>query len=92
MIKVEIDSKSIDERSGTSQKGKPYLIREQIAYAHTLGEDGKPGKYPVRCKIGLEEKQAPYEPGFYSIDPRCFIVGDFDRVSIGRLRLIPQTK
>ncbi|MEQ1775534.1 MAG: single-stranded DNA-binding protein [Burkholderiales bacterium] len=92
MIKIEIDSKSLDERSGTSAKGKPYLIREQVGYAHILNEDGKPGKYPVRCKIGLEEKQNAYEPGFYSIDPRCMIVGDFDRVAIGRLRLIPAAK
>ncbi len=90
MIRIEVDSKSVDERSGTSQKGKPYLIREQGAYAHVLGEDGKPGKYPVRCRIGLEEKQAPYEPGFYRIDPRCVLVGDFDRVAFGRLRLLPE--
>lgn len=89
-IRIEVDTKLVDERRGTGKNGKPYCIREQDAYAHVLGEDGKPGKYPVKCRVGLEEEQPPYEPGFYQIDPRSVMVGDFHRLSFGRVRLIPE--
>lgn len=90
MIRIEVVSTTVDEKHGTSRKsGKPYAIREQNAYAHVLDESGKPAKYPVQCRIGLEENAPPYTPGMYQLDPRSIFVGEFGRLSIGRLRLVP---
>lgn len=89
MIKIEVDSTTFEERSGTTQKGKPYTIREQQAYAHVLEETGKPAKYPVKMRVNLEDTQPPYQPGFYTLDPRCVMVGDFDRLTLGKIRLVP---
>ena len=89
MIRIEVDSITVEERRGTGKNGKPYCIREQGAYAHVLDEHGRAGKYPVRCKLNLDEEQAPFAPGDYQIDPRSLMVGDFDRVTVGRLRIVP---
>jgi hypothetical protein len=89
MIRIEIDSTTVEERKGTSAKGKPYLIREQSAYAHVLDEKGKPGKYPVRTRISLDDGQEPYAAGNYTFDARAVIVGDFDRLTLGRVKLVP---
>ena len=89
MIKIEVVSTLFDEKSGTGKNGKPYVIREQGAYAHVLDEQGKPGKYPVACKLALEGDQPPYQPGFYTFDGRAVFVGDFGRLSLGRVKLTP---
>jgi hypothetical protein len=89
MIKIEVVSTEFDEKSGTSQRNKPYTIREQAAYAHVLDAQGKPGKYPVACKLPLEADQPPYQPGFYTVDPRSVVVGDFGRLGFGRVKLQP---
>lgn len=88
MIKIEVESSTVDERSGV-KNGKPWTIREQGAYAHILDEFGKPGKYPVRCRLGLEDKAPAYQPGMYTFDARAIIVGDFDRLGLGRVKLVP---
>jgi len=88
MIKIEIENSQVDERNGV-KNGKPWTIREQAAYAHVLDDSGKPGKYPVRCKIGLEDKQAPYAAGLYTFGPQSIIVGDFDKLTLARVKLVP---
>jgi hypothetical protein len=88
MIKIEIAGTGFDERSGT-KNGKPWVIREQEAYAHVLDDKGKPMKYPVLCTVPLERDQAPYQPGFYTLDPRSVLVGDFKRLGLGRVKLLP---
>jgi len=92
MIRIEVDSTNVITKRGTSAKGKAYAITEQRAYAHVLGDDGKPGKYPVAFKLGLEEGQEPYSVGMYTVDPRCIMVGDFDALTLGRVKLTPAAK
>jgi hypothetical protein len=89
MIRVEVVSSTIDERSG-NKNGKDWLIREQGAYAHLLDDEGKPHKYPVACIIPLERNAAPYPQGFYTLDLRSIYVGEFRRLELGRVRLIPE--
>jgi hypothetical protein len=79
----------VDERHGTSKGGKAWTIREQGAYAHVLDKDGKAAKYPVATKINLEPDAAPYQPGFYTLDPRSIFVGDFQQMQLGRVKLMP---
>ena len=89
MIRIEIVSTHIEEKSG-NKNGKDWRIREQGAWAHLLGEDGNAQKYPVACSIQLEKDMLPYQPGFYVLDPRSIYVGDFRRLEVGRLRLLPE--
>lgn len=88
MIRVEIVSPAFDERSG-EKNGKAWTIREQEGYAHVLGQDGKPQKYPVLCSVPLEKDQPPYQPGFYQLDPRSVMVGEYKRLAFGRVKLLP---
>lgn len=93
MVKIEIVSTTVNEKAGTAKRtGKQYHIREQGAYVHVLDEAGKPARYPVACVVPLEEDAPPYQPGMYQIDPRSVYVGDFQRVQIGRLRLMALPK
>jgi hypothetical protein len=91
-LKIEVPSTDTTTRSGVTAKNKPWTMVEQGAYAHILDADGKAAKYPVRCKITLADKAAPYPVGMYTVDPRSFVVGDFDALSIGRLVLTPAPK
>ena len=89
MIRIEVVNTTVDERSG-NKNGKNWLIREQAAYAHLLDEFGKPMKYPVACSIPLEKEAQPYQPGFYTLDLRSIYVGDFRRLELGRVKLVPE--
>jgi hypothetical protein len=90
VIKIEVSSGAVDEKRGTGRaSGRAYVIREQSAYAFVVGEDGKPAKYPVACKLPLEDDQPAYAPGMYTFDARAVIVGDFGRLALGRVKLVP---
>lgn len=85
-LKIEIKPSqvSIDSRSGVSKRtGNPYTMNEQYAYAW-LG-----GDYPELIKISLEDGQPAYPAGFYTVHLSSFKVGEFNRLQINRLVLIP---
>lgn len=78
-MKIEVKSADVNVKSGTSKKsGKPYSIREQVAYLHVQGE-----AYPQRCVLQLEDDQQPYAPGVYDTANELY-VGDFGRLSVSR--------
>ncbi len=86
MIKIEIKpSQAVaDTRSGVSKTtGQPYTISEQYAYVF-LGQD-----YPQLFKLNLEAGQAPYPAGFYTLAPSSIYVGDFQKLRIGKIVLLP---
>ena len=91
MIRIEVVSTTVDERSG-NKNGKNWTIREQGAYAHLLDDQGKPMKYPVACSVPLDREAPPYQLGFYTLDMRSIYVGDFRRLELGRVRLTPERK
>ena len=83
-IKIEVSTDAVITRSGISARtNKPYSIREQEAYAHTVDRDGVISKYPQRIKITLGDNQAPYPPGLYTVAPESFYVDRFDSLSLG---------
>jgi len=45
---------------------------------------------PVACSIPLEKDAAPYQAGFYTLDMRSIYVGDFRRLELGRVKLVPE--
>ncbi|EBX3330548.1 DNA-binding protein [Salmonella enterica subsp. enterica serovar Kirkee] len=86
MIKIEIkQSQAIaDTRSGVSKStGQAYTINEQSAYIF-LGQD-----YPQLFKLNLEAGQAPYSAGLYTLHPSSIYVGDFQKLRVGRIVLVP---
>lgn len=90
MIRIEVaDDTKVHTKSGTSKNGKGYTIHEQTAYAHVLDEEGRPAKYPVPCRLPVEDEAKPYKQGFYTLDPRSIFVGDYGRLEVGRARLAP---
>lgn len=64
-------------------------MRTQTAWAHTHSRNGNLNAYPERITINLEDGQAPYPIGNYQIAPSSLYVGDFGRLSLGRLVLSP---
>ncbi|MBN3182562.1 single-stranded DNA-binding protein [Pectobacterium brasiliense] len=86
MIKIEIKPSQAlaDTRSGVSKAtGKPYTISEQSAYIF-LG-----GDYPQMFKINLENGQSPYPAGIYSLHESSIYVGDFQKLRVGKIVLVP---
>lgn len=88
---IEITSRSVDERSGT-KNGKDWKIRTQIGYARIPDRDGNEQPYPESIKIDLAKDQPPYEPGLYVVADNSYYVGDFQKLTLGRLVLAPAKK
>lgn len=88
MIRIEVKSTEVRTISGTSKTGNPYCIRDQEAYAYTVGRDGQPRPYPERVSLQLEDNQAPIEPGNYTLSPASLYVGDYGRLMLGRPQLV----
>ena len=89
-IKIEVKTSPVQERSG-EKNGKAWSIRTQTGWAYMFDQEGKPLDYPIKIQMQLEKNQQPYAAGNYTISPLSFLVGDFDKLSIGRLTLIPAT-
>jgi len=84
MIKVEITpmQTSVISRSGTSNDGRAYSIRQQNAYAFLGGE------YPELFTFRLDQDQAPYPAGYYILDTSSLVVGNYNRLTVGNIKLI----
>ncbi len=80
---IEVHSTFIHERSGTSAKQRPYTLREQEVWVQ-IGD----APYPQKSKVMLDEGQAPYAVGKYSLHERSFSIGQYDRLEC-RPFLIP---
>lgn len=86
-MRIEVTDGKIETREGTIKSGpragQQYKIRTQEAYAHNGHA------YPARFKLSLPDDVAGYSPGFYTIAPDSFVVGDFDSLGLARsLRLL----
>jgi len=84
-IKIEVKEAISKTKSGVSARtSKPYTIREQEAWAYTVGRDGKPHPYPVRISITLNDDQTePYPVGNYTISPASFYANRFNGLECG---------
>lgn len=84
MIKIEVASAEVFTKSGIAAKsGKPYTIREQEAFAYVTDRNGQPQKYPAKIRINLNDDQAPYAVGNYTISPSSFYVDRFGGLTLG---------
>lgn len=88
MIRIEIKDQTVSTRNGNT-RGRDWTIRSQDAWAHTHSRNGNLNPYPEKISINLEDGQAPYAPGHYTLAPQSLYVGDFGRLSLGRPVLSP---
>lgn len=87
-MQIEIASSVVNERSGTKD-GKNWNMRTQTGYAFIPDEAGKPQAYPESITIDLKKDQPAYPVGRYQLHDASFFVGDYGKLSIGRLALAP---
>ena len=75
MIRIEITDGHVETREGKiksgARQGEQYRIRTQEAYIHNGHA------YPARFKLSLPDDLAGYAPGFYTLAPESFGVGEF---------------
>ena len=84
-MKIEVKTTEVKEKKGTSQKGKPYSIREQSAYL----DIGK--AYPVEVTIALDNGMSAFSPGIYEITTKCFFVKSFGQIGVDLSKIQPKS-
>jgi hypothetical protein len=89
MIKVTIAQTAVRDLKGTSAKtGRPYHMRFQNGYAHTVDKDGNAPPYPEKFEVQLEDEQQPYAPGDYTLHPSSLYIDRDGRLAVSA-RLAP---
>lgn len=88
MIVIEIDSTATRTKSGNNAKGPWSMTFQQIAISGHM-QDGFLAKHPRESTIQIDDNAQPYPVGRYTIGTDSFFFGDFDRFTLGRLKLIP---
>lgn len=81
-IKIEVVDGKVETREGKiksgARQGEDYRIRTQEAYIHNGHA------YPQRFKLQLPDNVTGYMPGFYSLAPESFTVGDYEQLGLSR--------
>jgi hypothetical protein len=92
MTKITIASGAVRELSGKSATtGKPYELRVQTGYLHTMSKDGELSPFPDKFDFFLDREQQPYPPGEYTLHPSAPYVDRNGRLAVAP-RLAPMTK
>lgn len=91
MIRIEIKSADFRTKAGISKKtGEQWKMNHQQMYIHGFYQDGFTSDTPRPSTIQLDQdKPQPYPVGLYAISDESFFFGDFDRFSLGRIKLVP---
>lgn len=83
MIKITVAQTTVKDIRGTSATSqKPYHLRIQSAYAHTVDKDGNPPPYPERMEILLDGDSLPYAKGDYTLSSASIRVDKNGRLVI----------
>lgn len=86
MIVITVAQTTVREMKGTAKvSGKPYHLRFQTGYAHTVDRDGNKPPYPEKFEIMLDSDQPPYAVGDYQLHPSAVYI-DRD----GKLAVAPR--
>lgn len=92
MIKVTVAQSTVRQMSGTSKTtGKPYDMRFQTVYLHTVDQDGNPPPYPEKTEVILNKDQAAFPVGEYQLHPSSVYIDRNGSPAIS-LRLTPVAK
>ncbi|MEL4178342.1 single-stranded DNA-binding protein [Roseateles sp. PN1] len=89
MIQVTIAQTTVKEFKGTSKTTqKPYHLRMQAAYAHTVDKEGNKPPYPEKFEIMLDGDAQAYAPGEYTLHPSSLYIDRDGRLAVSA-RLAP---
>jgi Helix-destabilising protein len=65
------------------------MVFQQISISGHM-QDGFPAKHPRETTIQLDsDNPQPYPVGRYTVSPESFYFGEFDRFTLGRIKLQP---
>lgn len=92
MIKITVAQTTVKEVKGVSKtSGKPYHMRFQSAYAHTVDAQGNQPPFPEKFEVILDTDAAPYAPGEYTLHPSALYIDRDGRLACApRLTAIPR--
>lgn len=86
MITITVAQTTVKEFAGVSKtSGKPYKMRFQVGYAHTVDKDGNKPPFPEKFEFLLDGDAPAFQPGEYTLHPSALYV-DRD----GRLTCSPR--
>lgn len=97
MLKIEVKSSEINERSGT-KNGNAWHMRTQEAYAFIQNRNGTLSPYPEKIVLSLDNgnssraPQAPYAAGIYYLSDSSIYVGDFAGLRLGNPVLLTEAE
>jgi hypothetical protein len=92
MIRITVAQTTVRELKGTSKTtGRPYHMRFQNGYAHTVDKDNNAPPFPEKFEISLDTDQSAYAPGDYQLHPSAVYVDRDGRLAISA-RLTPLKK
>ena len=97
MLKIEVKSAEITERSGI-KNGNNWHMRNQEAYVHIQNRNGTPAPYPEKISLSLDSgnanraPQSPYAVGIYYLSDSSIYVGDFSSLRLGIPVLITEAE
>lgn len=86
-IKIVVEEVNVDTKTGVGAKG-PWRIDEQEAFAYLADRKGKLHAHPTRISVRLEDGQAPYPIGEYTVAPASFYAGKYNSLMFS-VRLVP---
>ena len=82
MIKVTVAQLTLKDVKGVSAKtNKPYHMRFQTAYAHTVDKEGNPPPFPEKFEVILDADAPPYAVGDYTLHPSAIYIDQNGRLS-----------
>jgi len=89
MIQVTIAQTTVRDLKGNAKlSGKPYHLRIQTAYAHTVDAQGNKPPFPEKFEIMLDADQQAYQPGNYTLHPSSLYIDRDGKLAVGA-RLAP---
>jgi len=92
-LKIEIPEAAVIERvvpasERTGFKGGTFYYQE--GYAVLVDRNtGKANRFPSKIALPKEKGEPPYPVGHYELDSASFAVDQYDKLSLGRLKLSP---
>lgn len=92
MIKIIVAQTTVRELKGVSKTTqRPYHMRFQNGYAHTVDKDGNSPPFPEKFEISLDTEQPAYPVGEYQLHPSAVYVDRDGRLAVSA-RLTPLPK
>jgi len=81
MIQITVAQTALKElRGNAKESGKPYHMRIQTAYAHTVDAEGNKPPFPERFEIILEQDHPAFAPGEYTLHPSSLALDRLGRM------------